>query len=90
MAGDCFAALAMTKAYEDIPGFCKSATLSEIAANDYVLTPGRYVGIAEEEEDGELFEEKMSELTATLKEQLRQAKELDQAILENLKGLGYE
>lgn len=76
--------------YSDIPGFCKSATLSEIAANDYVLTPGRYVGIAEEEEDGELFEEKMSELTATLKAQLTQANALDQAILENLKGLGYE
>lgn len=76
--------------YSDIPGFCKSATLSEIAANDYVLTPGRYVGIAEEEEDGELFEEKMSELTATLKAQLTQAKALDQAILDNLKELGYE
>lgn len=87
---DGHAALAMTKAYEDQPGFCKSATRSEIAANDYVLTPGRYVGIAEEEEDGELFEEKMSALTATLKAQLTQAKELDQAILENLKGLGYE
>lgn len=87
---DGHAALAMTKAYEDVPGFCKSATRSEIAANDYVLTPGRYVGIAEEEEDGELFEEKMSELTATLKTQLTQAKALDQAILENLKGLGYE
>lgn len=84
------AALAMTKAYQDVAGFCKSATLSEIAANDYVLTPGRYVGIAEEEEDGELFEEKMSELTATLKEQLTEAKALDQAILENLKVLGYE
>ncbi|MHA7129227.1 type I restriction-modification system subunit M [Algoriphagus namhaensis] len=79
-----------SQAYEDVAGFCKSATLSEIAAKDYVLTPGRYVGIAEEEEDGELFEEKMSELTATLKAQLTQAKELDQAILENLKGLGYE
>ncbi len=79
-----------SQAYEDVAGFCKSATLSEIAANDYVLTPGRYVGIAEEEEDGELFEEKMSELTATLKAQLTQAKALDQAILENLKGLGYE
>ncbi|MDF2156480.1 class I SAM-dependent DNA methyltransferase [Algoriphagus sp. CAU 1675] len=74
----------------DIPGFCKSATLSEIAANDYVLTPGRYVGIAEEEDNGEIFEEKMIELTATFKSQLAQAQELDQAILENLKGLGYE
>ncbi|GAB2485532.1 class I SAM-dependent DNA methyltransferase [Algoriphagus taiwanensis] len=84
------APLAMTKAYEDVPGFCKSATLSEIAANDYVLTPGRYVGIAEEEDNGEIFEEKMSELTAAFKSQLAQAKELDLAILENLKGLGYE
>ncbi|WP_439474493.1 type I restriction-modification system subunit M [Algoriphagus formosus] len=79
-----------SQAYEDIPGFCKSATLSEIAANDYVLTPGRYVGIAEEEDNGEIFEEKMSELTATFKSQLAQAQELDLAILENLKGLGYE
>ena len=71
--------------YQDQPGFCKSATLSEIAANDYVLTPGRYVGIAEEEEDGELFEEKMSELTATLKAQLTQAKELDHSKMDNLK-----
>ncbi|RAI91490.1 class I SAM-dependent DNA methyltransferase [Algoriphagus yeomjeoni] len=78
------------KGYQDQPGFCKSASLAEIAANDYVLTPGRYVGVAEEEDDGIHFEDKMSELTATLKGQLEQAKALDQAILENLKGLGYE
>src|SRR5690606_29859141 len=87
---DCRAALAMTEVYEDVAGFCKSATLSEIATNDYVLTPGRYVGVADEEDDGIHFEDKMTELTATLKGQLEQAKALDQAILENLKVLGYE
>ncbi|MBN7816935.1 class I SAM-dependent DNA methyltransferase [Algoriphagus pacificus] len=76
--------------YQDIPGYCKSATLSEIQANDYVLTPGRYVGVAEEEDDGIHFEDKMSELTATLKKQMAQSEELDQAIRENLKVLGYE
>ncbi|WP_245942191.1 HsdM family class I SAM-dependent methyltransferase [Algoriphagus chordae] len=86
---DCRAALAMTEAYEDIPGYCKSATLAEIQANDYVLTPGRYVGVAEEEDDGIHFEDKMTELTAKLKDQMAQAEELDQAIRENLKVLGY-
>ena len=82
--------VAYTEAYRDTPGYCKSATLADIKANDYVLTPGRYVGIAEEEDDGIHFEDKMTELTATLKGQLEKAKELDQAILENLKMLGYE
>ena len=84
------AALAMTESYQDIPGYCKSASLSEIQANDYVLTPGRYVGVADEEDDGIHFEDKMTELTVTLKSQLEKAKTLDQAILENLKVLGYE
>ena len=47
--------------YEDVPGFCKATTLDDIKGNDYVLTPGRYVGAVELEDDGELFEEKMSE-----------------------------
>src|SRR5690606_22050061 len=76
--------------YEDVAGYCKSTNRADIAANDYVLTPGRYVGVAEEEDDGIHFEDKMTELTATLKSQLEKAKELDQAILENLKVLGYE
>ncbi len=76
--------------YEDIPGYCKSATLEDIHANDYVLTPGRYVGIAEEEDDGIPFEDKMTELTATLKSQMAEADQLDAAIRENLKVLGYE
>src|SRR5690606_7376251 len=52
--------------YEDIAGYCKSATLDDIKKNDYVLTPGRYVGIAAEEDDGIPFEEKMTELSQTL------------------------
>jgi type I restriction enzyme M protein len=76
--------------YEDIPGYCKAATLADIKANDYVLTPGRYVGVAEEEDDGLHFEDKMRDLTETLKNQMAEAEELDAAIRENLKALGYE
>ncbi|MAE91800.1 MAG: hypothetical protein CMI67_19850 [Pelagibaca sp.] len=75
--------------YKDVAGFCKSATLDDIKANDYVLTPGRYVGAAEIEDDGELFEEKMQQLTQTLFQQMAEAQELDAVIKENLKGLGY-
>ena len=76
--------------YQDIPGYCKSANLEEIKANDYVLTPGRYVGIEEEEDDGLVFEEKMKDLSQSLFEQMKQATELDAAIKNNLKVLGYE
>ncbi|MEH6564730.1 MAG: class I SAM-dependent DNA methyltransferase [Halopseudomonas sp.] len=75
--------------YENIPGFCKSATLEEIKANDYVLTPGRYVGAAEVEDDGVLFEEKMAELSQTLYRQMKESAELDAVIRRNLEGLGY-
>lgn len=75
--------------YEDVAGFCKSASLADIKANDYVLTPGRYVGAAEIEDDGELFEEKMQQLTQTLFQQMAEAQELDAVIKQNLKGLGY-
>ena len=75
--------------YEDIPGYCKAATLKEIAANDYVLTPGRYVGMADVEDDGVPFEEKMGALTQQLYGQMNQSEGLDQAIKENLKMLGY-
>lgn len=75
--------------YQDVAGFCKSATLDDIKANDYVLTPGRYVGAAEIEDDGELFEEKMQQLTQTLFQQMAEAQELDAVIKQNLKGLGY-
>ncbi len=76
--------------YQDTPGYCKIATLEELAKNDYVLTPGRYVGIAEEEDDGEVFEEKMQQLSETLFSQMEKAGELDAVIRENLKVLGYE
>ena len=75
--------------YQDQPGFCKAATLEEIKANNYVLTPGRYVGAAEVEEDGELFETKMAELTQTLYRQMEESARLDAVIKENLAGLGY-
>lgn len=75
--------------YEDIAGFCKSATLDEIKANDYVLTPGRYVGAAAIEDDGIPFEEKMRELSHTLFAQMEEAKDLDNAIRSNLAELGY-
>ncbi|RXC97818.1 DNA methyltransferase, partial [Escherichia coli] len=75
--------------YEDQAGFCKVATLQDIKDNDYVLTPGRYVGAAEQEEDGVAFETKMRELSKTLFEQMKQAEELDRAIRKNLEALGY-
>ena len=76
--------------YEDLPGFCKSAVLEEIRKNGYVLTPGRYVGAEDIEDDGEPFKEKMKRLTLTLYEQFAESQNLDKSIRENLKGLGYE
>ncbi|MBF8285432.1 MAG: hypothetical protein HW378_4347 [Anaerolineales bacterium] len=73
--------------YEDVPGFCKSATTDEIAAHGYVLTPGRYVGAADVEDDGELFEEKMKRLTSSLEAQFAESAQLEQAIRDNLKRL---
>ena len=75
--------------YEDIPGFCKTATIDEIRKNSYILTPGRYVGMEEIEDDGIPFEEKMAELSATLYEQFAEAHRLEAAIKKNLEGLGY-
>ncbi|HQH78733.1 MAG TPA: class I SAM-dependent DNA methyltransferase [Synergistaceae bacterium] len=75
--------------YEDVPGFCKSATLEDIRHHGHVLTPGRYVGAEEIEDDGEPFEEKMARLTATLREQTEQAEKLDQMIWANLEVIGY-
>jgi type I restriction enzyme M protein len=76
-------------AYADVPGFCKSATTSEIAAHGHVLTPGRYVGAEEVADDGEPFEEKMSRLVAELHVQFEESAKLEEAIKANLKGLGY-
>ncbi|MCL2777411.1 MAG: type I restriction-modification system subunit M [Polyangiaceae bacterium] len=75
--------------YEDVPGFCKSASTEEIAAHQFVLTPGRYVGAEEIEDDGEPFDEKMKRLVATLEEQFKEGARLEKEIRENLRGLGY-
>ncbi|MCH7228227.1 N-6 DNA methylase [Haloferula sp. A504] len=75
--------------YEDIAGFCKSATLEEIRQHGHVLTPGRYVGAEEVEDDGEPFEEKMPRLVAELNDQFAESAKLEAAIRKNLKGLGY-
>ena len=75
--------------YTDVAGFCKSATLEEIRKHGYVLTPGRYVGAAAQEDDGEPFEEKMARLAAQWRAQRAEAARLDAAIEANLKELGY-
>ena len=76
--------------YKDIAGFCKSSTLEEIKSNDYVLTPGRYVGMAEVEGDGIPFHEKMRTLTSQLKEELTKSEKLEKEIRKNLSGIGFE
>ncbi|MBH8599640.1 SAM-dependent DNA methyltransferase [Thermoactinomyces sp. CICC 10523] len=76
--------------YEDIKGFCKSVTLEEVREHEYILTPGRYVGIEETEDDGEAFEEKMARLTSELAEQFAKSRELEEEIRKNLRGIGYE
>lgn len=76
--------------YADIPGFCRSVTLAEVAEHGYVLTPGRYVGSEAVEDDEEAFTEKMKKLTETLGEQMAKGAELDALIRQKLGGLGYE
>jgi type I restriction enzyme M protein len=75
--------------YENGPGFCKSATLAETAAHDYILTPGRYVGAADVEDDGMPFEEKMKLLVNTLTGQFLRANHLENLIKQNLEDMGY-
>src|SRR5262249_39519292 len=75
--------------YKDIPGFCKSATTEEIRGHSHILTPGRYVGAEEIEDEGEPFGEKMDHLVLTLRQQQSEAAKLDEAITANLKALGY-
>jgi type I restriction enzyme M protein len=76
--------------YEDVPGFCRSVPLAEIAQHGHVLTPGRYVGAEEVEDDDEAFAEKMQKLTEKLGEQMAKGAELDALIRQKLGGLGYE
>lgn len=76
--------------YEDVAGFCRSVKIEEIEKHDFVLTPGRYVGAAEEEDDGEPFAEKMARLTSQLKIQFEESDRLEAEIKKNLAGLGYD
>lgn len=75
---------------EDEKGFCAAVTTEAIAKQDYILTPGRYVGIAEQEDDGEPFEEKMARLTGELTDLFMQSHELEDEIQERLGAIGYE
>ena len=76
--------------YENIPGFCKEVQIKDVGEQDYTLTPGRYVGVAETDDDGEPFEEKMSRLTTDLAEMFDRSIELQKEIRRNLAILGYE
>ncbi|NHB69349.1 class I SAM-dependent DNA methyltransferase [Perlabentimonas gracilis] len=76
--------------YEDVAGFCKAATIAEVEANNFVLTPGRYVGTEEVEDDGIPFEEKVNAIAAELKEQFEQSNELQIKIKENLLRVGIK
>jgi type I restriction enzyme M protein len=76
--------------YENIKGFCKAATLDEVREHEYILTPGRYVGIEEVEDDGEPFDEKMGRLTAELAEMFAKSRHLEEKIRAKLGLIGYE
>ena len=73
--------------YADVPGFCKSATLKEIAEHGFVLTPGRYVGAEDVEDDDEPFADKIKRLVVKLEEQFAEGAKLEKAIRANLAGL---
>lgn len=76
--------------YKDIPGYCKVEKIESVIKNDFVLTPSRYVGIEIEEEDAELYDDKMKRLTKTLKEQFKESRKLEEDIKRVLGGIGYE
>lgn len=87
---DTFHAWQQGDSYEDVAGFCRSATLEDVRKHEHVLTPGRYVGAVEQEEDGEPFTEKMQRLSATLQVQFAESARLEEQIKKNLAELGYE
>lgn len=76
--------------YEDVKGYSKSATLEDVQKHKYVLTPGRYVGIPDEEDDGIPFEEKMAQYTKELREQMEEGQRLDDDIKKALSGIGFQ
>ena len=75
---------------EDEAGFCAAVSIEEIAKQDYILTPGRYVGLAEQEEDREPFDEKMARLTGELSAMMQEGYTLDEEIRKRLEAIGYE
>ena len=75
---------------EDVKGFCAVADLKEIEKQDFILTPGRYVGIEEVEDDGEPFEQKMTRLTSELSDMFVKSHELEEEIRKKLGAIGYE
>ena len=75
---------------EDEKGYCAAATLDDVAKQDYILTPGRYVGIAEAEDDGEPFQEKMERLTSELSEMFEKSHQLEEEIRKQLGSIGFE
>jgi len=75
--------------YQDVPGFCKSAAIDEIRGHGFVLTPSRYVGAEQVEDDDEPFEERMERLTTKLRRQVEEAAELDQRIATELRAIGW-
>jgi type I restriction enzyme M protein len=76
--------------YEDVAGFCMAVKLDEIRKHGHILTPGRYVGAEEIEDDGEPFEEKMARLTGELAGQFKKSREFEEEIGKNLSGIGYD
>ena len=76
--------------YENVNGFCYSATTEEISANDNVLTPGRYVGVEENQCDDIPFEEKMKNITSELSKQFEESHKLEEKIKKNMKAIGFE
>ena len=82
--------LSGAEVYQDIKGYCKSATLEDIQKHSHVLTPGRYVGIPDEEDDGIPFETKMADLTTTLKQQMDKEAKLNQEIATQLSKIGFK
>ena len=77
-------------ALEDVKGFCAAVDTAEIEKQDYILTPGRYVGIEEQEDDDEPFDDKMKRLTSELSEMFAKSHELEKEIREKLGAIGYE
>ncbi len=75
--------------YTDVPGFCKSTALEEVRKHDHILTPGRYVGMEPRDEDGEIFDKKMTRLVNQWNNQTNKASHLDQTISDNLMVLGF-